>query len=563
MTLHHAIWPEGMPKTLNAPDQTLFANLAASAARFPDRPALVFYGRVITYGDLLDRVERLAGWLQAEARIARGDRVLLCLQNSPHFVIGYYAILRADAVVVPVNPMSKGPELEHLVRDTGARLMLAGQDGLADSAPLIAAGLLDRVLVATYAEAADPAHDIPLPETLAHLDSADIAGPGLTRWADALDAGQRPGPHLAQPGDLALIPYSSGTTGQPKGCMHSHRTVMETAYGGVVWNPVDETAVHLATLPFFHVTGMQAAMNGPILAGGCIVILLRWNRTHAARLIARHRVTRWRSIATMAIDLVNDPDVVSYDLSSLQALGGGGAAMPEAVAAKLKAITGLDYIEGYGLSETMAATHINPVHAPRRQCLGVPVFDVDSRVLSVTDGVQLGPGEVGEIVTHGPQVFMGYWNNPEATAEAFLMIEGKRFFRTGDLGYYDAQGYFYMVDRVKRMINAAGFKVWPAEVEALMHAHPDIAEVCVIASPDPRRGETVKACVVPTPAARGRLTATDVIDWCKTQMAAYKCPTQVAFMDSLPKSGAGKVLWRALTEAEFAGQTNSMTGTTA
>jgi fatty-acyl-CoA synthase len=235
--------------------------------------------------------------------------------------------------------------------------------------------------------------------------------------------------------------------------------------------------------------------------------------------------------------------------------------MPEAVAAKLKAITGLDYIEGYGLSETMAATHINPVHAPKRQCLGVPVFDVDCRILSVADGSELGPNAVGEIVSHGPQVFMGYWNNPQATAEAFIQIDGKPFFRTGDLGYYDDQGYFFMVDRVKRMINAAGFKVWPAEVEALMHAHPDIAEVCVIASPDPRRGETVKACIVPHPSARDHLTEAQVIDWCKSHMAAYKCPTQVAFMDSLPKSGAGKVLWRALTEAEFAAQADSKTGT--
>jgi len=190
---------------------------------------------------------------------------------------------------------------------------------------------------------------------------------------------------------------------------------------------------------------------------------------------------------------------------------------------------------------------------------------VDSRILSVTDGSdfgkELGPNEVGEIVTHGPQVFLGYWNNPKASAEAFLEIDGKPFFRTGDLGYYDDNGYFFMVDRVKRMINASGFKVWPAEVEALMHRHPDIVEVCVIASPDPRRGETVKACVIPAAAARDRLTGQDVIDWCKTQMAAYKCPTQVAFVDSLPKSAAGKVLWRVLTEAEFAGQTDRKTGT--
>lgn len=569
MTRHFAIWPEEMPKTLDAPEQTIYQNLSTSAARFPERRALVFYGTEITYAELLDRVERLAGWMQSEAGIAKGDRVLLCLQNSPHFVIGYFAILRANAVVVPVNPMSKGAELAHLAKDTGARLLLAGQEGLADAEPLVAAGLLDRVLVATYANEINPAHDIAqhiaLPDALAALDAAAVAGPGLTRWSDALAAGHTPAPHLARPDDLAVIPYSSGTTGQPKGCMHSHRTVMNTAWGGLVWNPATEEDVHLATLPFFHVTGMQGVMNGPILKGGCIVILIRWNRAHAAHLIKHYRVTRWRSITTMAIDLVNDPEVASYDLSSLKAIGGGGASMPEVVANKLHAITGLDYIEGYGLSETMAATHTNPVHAPKRQCLGMPMFDVDSRILSVTEGPdlgkELGPDEVGEIVTHGPQVFLGYWNNPQATAEAFMEIDGKPFFRTGDLGYYDENGYFFMVDRVKRMINASGFKVWPAEVEALMHRHPDIVEVCVIASPDPRRGETVKACIVPATAARNRLTGQDVIDWCKTQMAAYKCPTQVAFVDSLPKSGAGKVLWRALTEAEFAPQTTTKTGT--
>ena len=560
MTRHFAVWPEAMPKTLDLPEQTLCANLEHSAARFGDRPALIFHGRSLSYADLLEAVARLAGWLQPAAGVRRGDRVLLYMQNSPQFVIGYYAILRADAVVVPVNPMSRHAELEHLARDTGAQVMLAGQEGLEHAAPLVASGLLSHIVAATYAEAADPAHDIPLPDPLAGQSAADISGPGVTVWAEALAANLRPAPALAQPDDLAVIPYSSGTTGQPKGCMHSHHTVNVTAIGGVLWNPIDETAVHLATLPFFHVTGMQAVMNGPLYAGGSIVILIRWNRTYAAELIRRYRVTRWRSISTMAIDLVNDPDAAGHDLSSLEALGGGGAAMPEAIADRLKALTGLEYVEGYGLSETMAATHINPVHAPRRQCLGIPVFDVDSRILSVTDGAELGPNEVGEIVSHGPQVFLGYWNNPQATAEAFVEIEGKRFFRTGDLGYYDAQGYFYMVDRVKRMINASGFKVWPAEVEALMHRHPDIAEVCVIAAPDQRRGETVKACIVPKPAARDRLTEQGVIGWCKSEMAAYKCPTQVAFMDSLPKSGTGKVLWRVLTERETAKQTDEQTG---
>jgi fatty-acyl-CoA synthase len=198
----------------------------------------------------------------------------------------------------------------------------------------------------------------------------------------------------------------------------------------------------------------------------------------------------------------------------------------------------------------MAPSHINPPQRPKRQCLGIPIFGVDARVVDPHTLLELGPGEVGEIVTHGPQVFQGYWKNERATREAFVEIEGKRFFRTGDLGRHDEDGYFFLVDRLKRMINAAGMKVWPAEVEAMMHAHPDILEACIIAAKDERRGETVKAVVALKPERRGQVSAEDIVAWCRTHMAAYKVPRVVRFVDSLPKSGTGKVMWRALQEQE-------------
>jgi fatty-acyl-CoA synthase len=303
----------------------------------------------------------------------------------------------------------------------------------------------------------------------------------------------------------------------------------------------------LVTLPLFHVTGMRNSMNGPVMAGDCMVIMARWNAAQAAQLIARHRVARWRSIAAMAIDLVNDPGLEGYDLSSLEAVGGGGASVPAAVARRLKARTGLDYVEGYGMSETIAGTHINPPDRPRPQCLGIPVFEVDSRVVDPVTMAELGPDEPGEILIHAPQNFVGYWNDPEATRDAFIEIDGKRFLRTGDIGRYDASGYFYMVDRVKRMINAAGFKVWPTEVEGLMHEHPQVAEVCVVGRPDPRRGETVLAYVVP----KGDTTPEALIAWCREQMSAYKCPREIVFRDALPRSPTGKLLWRDL-QAEAA-----------
>ena len=556
--LHFKNWPPGLPRHIDVPPQSVAQNLIDTAGRLPEKVAIRYYGTAITYSALLDAVERVAGWLQSRG-VKRGDRVLLYLQNAPQWIIGFYAILRAEACVIPVNPMNRHAELEHLARDTGARVAITGSELVDHIQPLVGAGDLDHILAAAYADMADPESDLRLPEALAGLSDTDVSGPGVTRWRDALAEAQVPAPHVAGPEDLCVIPYSSGTTGNPKGCVHRHRSVQATIHAYYHWSPFTEDTTLLAVLPYFHVTGMQNSMNAPILAGSTLVLMTRWDRDLAAELIRRYRATMFRSITTMVIDVLNSPRFEEYDLSSLTSMGGGGAAMPEAVAARLKDRIGLDFIEGYGLSETIAATHINPPQAPKMQCLGIPLFDVDARILDVSTGAELGPNEAGEIVMHGPQIFEGYWQRPDATEEAFTEIEGKRFFKTGDIGYYDEGGYFFMTDRVKRMINASGFKVWPAEVEALMHHHPDIAEACVIGTPDPRRGETVKAYVVARTGAAA-LTEEAVIAWCHDNMAAYKCPRHIVFVDSLPKTGSGKVQWRELAEAE-ARRSGQRTGT--
>ena len=291
------------------------------------------------------------------------------------------------------------------------------------------------------------------------------------------------------------MPYTSGTTGQPKGCMHTHRTVMYQTLATGQWVDAKSDSVALAVLPLFHVTGMQSSMNIPLYYGNTVILLPRWDRRVAAQCIERYQVTSWTCIPTMVVDFLADPEIGSFDLSSISRISGGGAAMPAAVAQKLLDM-GLTYVEGYGLSETIAATHINPPAHARKQCLGIPIMDVDSRVVDPETLAELPANEIGEIVTHGPQVFKGYWRNPQADRDCFVQIDGKRFFRTGDLARCDEDGYFYMVDRLKRMINASGFKVWPAEVESLMYQHPAVQEACVIAARDARRGETVKAIVV-------------------------------------------------------------------
>jgi fatty-acyl-CoA synthase len=252
----------------------------------------------------------------------------------------------------------------------------------------------------------------------------------------------------------------------------------------------------------------------------------------------------------MVVDLLSMPDFDRYDVSSLVGIGGGGAAMPQAVAARLQQQFGLEFLEGYGLSETMAPSHINPEQRIKQQCLGIPIFDTDSRVVDPVTLQELAPGEVGEIITHGPQVFEGYWNKPDATEECFVTVDGKRFLRTGDLGRIDEDGYFFFVDRIKRMINAAGFKVWPAEVESLLYGHPAVQEAVVISKQDGRRGETVKAVVVLKPSLLEKPSPDDLIEWARGRMAAYKVPRIVEFVDSVPKSMSGKILWRVLQEKE-------------
>ncbi|HYF58389.1 MAG TPA: long-chain-fatty-acid--CoA ligase [Burkholderiaceae bacterium] len=562
---HFAHWPPGTPRTLTIPATSLVHNLQVSAARYPDKTAVAYYGASLTYAALAREVEALAGWLQRVAGVRRGDRVVLDLQNSPQFTIGYYAILRADAAVVPVNPMLKAEELRYLCGDSGARVAIVGQE-LLDAWRGLLGDSVDRVVVAAYADhlpsVPDPAlAGIPVPDAVLAprrpIEAADAAR-GATAWSDAVAAGHAPAPPLAGPDDIAVLPYTSGTTGHPKGCVHTHRTVMSTAVANCAWSGVTADAVQLSVLPMFHVTGMQGGMNGPIWAGATVVTMSRWDREACARLVERCRITSITGITTMIVDFLNTPGLAERDLSSLLRVGGGGAAMPDAVARRLEELLGLPFIEGYGLTETIAPTHINPVHRPKRQCAGIPIFNTDARVLDVETGVERGPNETGEIVVSGPQVFRGYWGRPEADEAVFFELDGKRFFRTGDLGHYDEDGYFFITDRLKRMINASGFKVWPAEVEAMLYAHPDVSEACVIASRDAHRGETVKAVVVPKAHVRERIAtdagaaamADEIVAWSRERMAAYKVPRRVEFVEALPKTGTGKVFWRMLQEAE-------------
>ncbi|HWS76495.1 MAG TPA: long-chain fatty acid--CoA ligase [Quisquiliibacterium sp.] len=554
---HWRFWPKRMPRAIPVPATSLWENLEISARRYPDKPALDYLGHAISYAALRDQAEALAGWLQQRAGVQRGDRVLLMMQNSPQFVIGFYAIMRADAVVVPVNPMSRADELGHYIADPEAKVAICATDLVAHlaggDAQLPPEQRLRAMLVTRYCDCLpreiDAVHRPP-EAWLEWLYAAPQLPPGAHAWTDALAAGLKPAPHRSTGEDLAALCYTSGTTGKAKGCMHTHASLGHNTVASGVWTSGTAADVSLGVLPMFHISGMQYAVHGPIWLGSTNVVLPRWDRDLAGRVISHHRVNSWTNIPTMIIDLLGSPRLEEYDLSSLGYIGGGGAAMPQAVAERLEKQFGLRYAEGYGLTETAAPSHANPPDAPKLQCLGVPFIGTDARIVDPDTLAELGAGQTGEIVIHGPQVFKGYWRRPADTEAVFFELDGKRFFRTGDLGHFDEDGYFFITDRLKRMINASGFKVWPAEVEAMLFKHPAVLEACIIATRDAYRGESVKAVIVLRAEARASAREEDIVAWAREHMAAYKVPREVEFVDALPKSGSGKVMWRLLQEQE-------------
>ncbi|OKO81109.1 long-chain fatty acid--CoA ligase [Bradyrhizobium sp. AS23.2] len=554
------VWPARLPEAIEPPAVSLWDSLSVSAKRYPNKTALAFLDSSITYAELENAAVRLAARLAALG-IQPGDRVLVVMQNCPQLVIAHYAIARANAVVVPVNPMNRAAELRHYITDAQATVAittgdLAGEVAAASDG-IETAGHLHHLIVTQFGDVIDSSHgSSTVPVQWQEWLSRRHPLPSLKRgavhhWQDALQTQDALPDPVAGRDDLALLPYTSGTTGLPKGCMLTHANVMHNAMATSFWLDGTPEMVSLAVLPLFHITGLVCVMHASILTGGTLVIMPRWDREVAGQLISQHKVSHWTCIPTMIIDLLASPQLEQCDLSSLVYIGGGGSAMPQAIAERLFDQFGLRFVEGYGLTESAAVTLFNPCDAPKLQCLGIPFISVEARVIDIDTGAEVAVGEQGEIVVHGPQVFGGYWRRADATEQAFITIDGKCFLRTGDLGYQDEDGYFFITDRLKRMINASGYKVWPAELEALMFRHPGIQEVCVISSSDSYRGETVKAVVVRKPSHSG-LAKQDIIDWCRAQISAYKAPRIVEFVDALPKNASGKVMWRGLQEAESA-----------
>lgn len=547
-SLPSRFWPRGLPAAQSVPRTTLTANLEIAALRYPDKDAYIIYGHHTTYGELWRDARRLAGWLQQRCGVQRGDRVLLSGQSSPQFATAYHAILAAGAIAVPFNPMNLTEEFAHAAQDSGARVIIAAQELWPRLEPLMGREC-EHALLFAYSEGLNGL-ETDAPDWFAA--PADLPRhPAVMGWSQALAAALPPRPSTAGPDDMCLLAFTSGTTARPKGCTHTHHSLMTGAVTPTIWRGDTAETTYFGASPMFHMQGLQALVNTSTYLGATVVLLPRWDAQRAADLLVRHRVNRWGVAPPMLLDLLALPDLQPDVLDSLRVITGGGSALPEAVNRRLTEELDIVYLEGYGMTETASMLMANPPQRTKRQCLGIPTFGVEAMIVdpATLEPYADGPvAEGGELWVTGDQVSpQGYWDNDAANQESFVHRDGQRWLRTGDLVTRDEDGYYFLVDRLKRMINVGGYKVWPTEVESLLHRHAAIQEACVISVPHATRGEQVRAVVVLR--SGHSLTAEELIEWSRGQMATYKCPREVEFIDRLPRAGTGKIDWRGLQDA--------------
>lgn len=533
----HAVWPAHVPHSLAYPQASAAWLLERCLARHADRLAVLYLDHAngdelarLTYGELYAQACALAGGLN-DLGVGRGDRVALFLPNCPELIVGYYGTWLAGAAVVPCNPMYHASELSYQIGDADVGAVITSPELAATAAP-VAAQRGVRLIVTGEPSATTAHGGLPFAELLAR------------------GRGAQPRPQVSPRDDLAVLLYTGGTTGVSKGAMLTHFNIVANTVQFATWYAFEEGAERcIAALPLFHSGGFSGAMNVPLHSAATVLLMRRFTPLTVVRAVARYRATRFFGVPTMYIGVLNDAACRGYDLSSLRACRTNAAPLPVSVKHAFDALVGHEVlVEGYGLSETSPLTHANPTRAARPGSIGIPLPDTDAMVLDLTTGEALPPGVEGELAVRGPQVMRAYWNKPAETA-AVLSADG--WLRTGDIARMDADGYFCIVDRKKDLINTAGFKVWPREIEEVLYAHPAVKMAAVVGVPDAYRGEAVKAFVVPRDGVAP--SAAELIAYCRERLAAYKCPRAVELRDALPTSGAGKVLRRLLRDGATAG----------
>jgi long-chain acyl-CoA synthetase len=553
------VWRTGVPKTVAPfPHQSVFHLLADSAAGFPGSTAIAFLGKHLSYRELLHEVERFSAVL-AGLGVQRGDRVGLLLPNSPQYVIAWYACQRLGAVAVGNNPLYTQRELAHQIKDFSPSVMVVLDQlypawaAVAHEAPVrevIVTELTDYMrfplnLLAPIKFKKDAKHEgKPWPPVPPDAK--------VRWWKDAVGAAGAPPPvaDVDAENDVATLVYTGGTTGLSKGAMLSHYNLSSNVRQVAPCITFFERGTDgvMCILPFFHSFGL-VAMNFGIAQAGKLVLLPRFEVHMALKQLHKEKPSFFPGVPRLFVALNEAPETPKYDLKSVKACISGAAPLPRAVAERFAEVTGgAHLVEGYGLTETSPVTHVNPFDEPKHGTIGLPIPDTDCRIVALDDPDSDVPlGERGELCIKGPQVMLGYYNKPEATAE---MIRGG-WLHTGDIAIMDDEGFFQVVDRMKDMIIVSGFNVYPTEVEAVIYRHPKVLKVCVVGLPDDTTGERVKAYVVAKDGAT--VSGEELEAWCRDPaqgLTGYRVPKAWEFRAELPETLIGKVLRRVLQEEE-------------
>lgn len=544
-------YPNEIPQTLNYGTAPIQSYLKEAAQLYPDKSAIHFMGKEMLYKDLYDSALKFANYLK-KLGIEKGDRVAIMLPNTPQSVIGYFGVLFAGGVVVQTNPLYMEREIEYQMKDSGAKVILTLDILYPKVASIKQNTDLQHIIVTAIKDY------LPFPKNLIypyiqkkqynlvvnvnHEGSVHL----LRRVLQESTANDIP-LEVNIEEDLALLQYTGGTTGFPKGVMLTHKNLIANTTMCQAWMykcTKGEESV-LGILPFFHVYGMTAVLVLSVMQGNRMILLPKFDATTTLKTIHKQRPTLFPGAPTIYIALLNHKDLSKYDLSSIDSCMSGSAPLPVEVQEKFEKVTGGKLVEGYGLTETSPVTHNNFLWGNRvKGSIGVPIPDTDSVILSMETGEPLPPNELGEIAIKGPQVMKGYWNRPEDTENAFK--DG--WFLTGDIGYMDENGYFYIVDRKKDMIIAGGYNIYPREVEEVLYEHEGIQEAVVAGIPDPYRGETVKAYIVLKEGVK--LSEEELNEFSRKHLAAYKVPRIYEFRSELPKTAVGKILRRSLVDEE-------------
>lgn len=547
-------YDRGVPHSLSYPSIPLQQFLTDTARKYPDRPALIFFNHSIPYHELHALADRFAAALQ-KLGVRKGDRVALYLPNCPQFVISYYGALRAGAIVVPFNPLYVAREVELLLNDSGAAVLVTLSRFYPTVREVRARTPVKQVIVTNIKEYFPPL--LKLLFTLAREKRdghrVDISGEANTHWFPEVlaKAPTEPSPAAVDPHETAVLMYTGGTTGIPKGAELTHRNLVTNAIQVRHWmaDIQEGKEVIMTALPLTHSYAMTVCMNQAVSLGATQILIPNPRELDTVlKAIHKHKPTLFPGVPTLYVAINNHPDVQKqkYDLRSINACISGAAGLPAEVQTDFQRITGGKLVEGYGLTEASPVTHCNPIQSGGKiGSIGLPFPDTEAKVVDLETGERdLAPGEIGELAIRGPQVMKGYWNRPDETR----VVLRNGWLYTGDIAKMDTEGFFSIVDRKKDMIIVSGFNVYPREVEEVLYMHPKVKVAAVAGIAHPKRGETVKAWVVLKEGETA--SAEELLEFCKERLARFKVPSEVEFRTELPMTMVGKVLRRYLVEDE-------------